>query len=141
MSLVFHPRNPYVPTTHMNVRVFRAEGDGATVWWFGGGYDLTPYYVFEDDARHWHATARAACAPFGAEVYPAHKRWCDEYFFLKHRNEPRGIGGIFFDDFAELGDERFLRQPHRFLEALLHPSPFPFVEFGREMLELVGRLD
>ena len=98
VSLVFHPRNPYVPTTHMNVRVFRAEGDGATVWWFGGGYDLTPYYVFEDDARHWHATARAACAPFGAEVYPAHKRWCDEYFFLKHRNETRGIGGVFFDD-------------------------------------------
>ena len=98
VSLVFHPRNPYVPTTHMNVRVFRAEGDGATVWWFGGGYDLTPYYVFEDDARHWHATARDACAPFGAEVYPAHKRWCDEYFFLKHRNETRGIGGVFFDD-------------------------------------------
>ena len=98
VSLVFHPRNPYVPTTHMNVRVFRAEGDGATVWWFGGGYDLTPYYVFEDDARHWHATARAACAPFGADVYPAHKRWCDEYFFLKHRNETRGIGGVFFDD-------------------------------------------
>ena len=98
VSLVFHPRNPYVPTTHMNVRVFRAEGEGATVWWFGGGYDLTPYYVFEDDARHWHATARDACAPFGAEVYPAHKRWCDEYFFLKHRNETRGIGGVFFDD-------------------------------------------
>ncbi len=72
VSLVFHPRNPYVPTTHMNVRVFRAEGDGATVWWFGGGYDLSPYFVFEDDARHWHATARDACAPFGAEVYPAH---------------------------------------------------------------------
>ncbi len=98
VSLVFHPRNPYVPTTHMNVRVFRAEGDGATVWWFGGGYDLTPYYVFEDDARHWHAVARDACAPFGADVYPAHKRWCDEYFFLKHRNETRGVGGLFFDD-------------------------------------------
>ena len=98
VSLVFHPRNPYVPTTHMNVRVFRAEGDGATVWWFGGGYDLTPYYVYEDDARHWHAVARDACAPFGADVYPAHKRWCDEYFFLKHRNETRGIGGVFFDD-------------------------------------------
>ena len=98
VSLVFHPRNPYVPTTHMNVRVFRAEGDGATVWWFGGGYDLTPYYVFEDDARHWHAVARDACAPFGADVYPAHKRWCDEYFFLKHRGETRGVGGVFFDD-------------------------------------------
>ena len=98
VSLVFHPRNPYVPTTHMNVRVFRAEGDGATVWWFGGGYDLTPYYVYEDDARHWHAVARDACAPFGADVYPAHKRWCDEYFFLKHRGETRGVGGVFFDD-------------------------------------------
>jgi coproporphyrinogen III oxidase len=98
VSLVFHPRNPHVPTTHMNVRVFRAQGDDATVWWFGGGYDLTPYYVVEEDARHWHAVARAACAPFGAEVYPAHKRWCDEYFYLKHRGETRGIGGVFFDD-------------------------------------------
>jgi coproporphyrinogen III oxidase len=98
VSLVFHPRNPHVPTTHMNVRVFRAHGGGETVWWFGGGYDLTPYYVVEADARHWHAVARAACAPFGADVYPAHKRWCDEYFFLKHRGETRGIGGVFFDD-------------------------------------------
>ena len=98
VSLVFHPRNPHVPTTHMNVRVFRAQGDDATVWWFGGGYDLTPYYVVEEDARHWHAVARDACAPFGADVYPAHKRWCDEYFFLKHRGETRGIGGVFFDD-------------------------------------------
>jgi coproporphyrinogen III oxidase len=98
VSLVFHPRNPHVPTTHMNVRVFRAQGGGDTVWWFGGGYDLTPYYVVEEDARHWHAVARAACAPFGVDVYPAHKRWCDEYFFLKHRGETRGIGGVFFDD-------------------------------------------
>jgi len=99
VSLVLHPRNPYVPTTHANVRFFLAEkADAAPVWWFGGGFDLTPYYGFEADARHWHQTARAACAPFGADVYPRYKKWCDEYFFLKHRNEPRGIGGLFFDD-------------------------------------------
>ena len=99
VSLVLHPHNPYVPTTHMNVRFFAALEDGeAPVWWFGGGFDLTPYYGFEEDARHWHAAAKAACAPFGAEVYPRYKKWCDEYFFLKHRSEPRGIGGLFFDD-------------------------------------------
>lgn len=113
VSLVFHPRNPYVPTTHMNVRVFVAEKPGEEpVWWFGGGFDLTPYYGFEEDAVHWHRTARAACEPFGADVYPRYKRWCDDYFFLKHRGEPRGIGGIFFDDLNEGGFERcfgFLR--------------------------------
>jgi coproporphyrinogen III oxidase len=99
LSLVLHPHNPYVPTTHANVRFFLAEKAGAApVWWFGGGFDLTPYYGFDEDARHWHQTARAACAPFGADVYPRYKKWCDEYFFLKHRNEPRGIGGLFFDD-------------------------------------------
>ncbi len=99
VSLVLHPGNPYVPTTHANVRFFLAEKPAAApVWWFGGGFDLTPYYGFEEDARHWHETARAACTPFGAEIYPRYKRWCDEYFFLKHRNEPRGIGGLFFDD-------------------------------------------
>ena len=99
VSLVLHPLNPYVPTTHANVRFFLAEkADAAPVWWFGGGFDLTPYYGFEADARHWHQTACAACAPFGADVYPRYKKWCDEYFFLKHRNEPRGIGGLFFDD-------------------------------------------
>ncbi len=99
VSLVLHPCNPYVPTTHANVRFFLAEKpDAAPVWWFGGGFDLTPYYGFEADARHWHETARTACAPFGADVYPRYKKWCDEYFFLKHRNEPRGIGGLFFDD-------------------------------------------
>ncbi len=99
VSLVLHPHNPYVPTTHANVRFFLAEKvDAAPVWWFGGGFDLTPYYGFEADVRHWHQTARAACAPFGADVYPRYKKWCDEYFFLKHRNEPRGIGGLFFDD-------------------------------------------
>ncbi len=98
VSVVIHPRNPYVPTTHLNVRLFVARGAGASVWWFGGGFDLTPFYPFDEDVRHWHATARNACAPFGADVYPAHKRWCDEYFFLMHRNETRGVGGLFFDD-------------------------------------------
>ncbi|MGY8524891.1 oxygen-dependent coproporphyrinogen oxidase [Paracidovorax citrulli] len=107
VSLVFHPRNPYVPTVHMNVRCFMAVRAGAEpVWWFGGGMDLTPYYGNADDCRHFHATCRTALAPFGDTLYPRFKRWCDEYFFLKHRNEARGIGGIFFDDFAELGFER-----------------------------------
>ena len=100
VSLVFHPRNPYVPTTHANVRHFRAERDGETVaWWFGGGFDLTPFYPFDEDVRHWHRTARDLCGPFGGQArYAAHKRWCDEYFFLKHRDETRGVGGLFFDD-------------------------------------------
>jgi len=99
LSLVIHPLNPYIPTSHMNVRFFTAGKQGeAPVWWFGGGYDLSPYYGFEEDARHWHATARAACNPFGAEVYPRYKQWCDEYFYLPHRQEQRGIGGLFFDD-------------------------------------------
>ena len=102
VSLVLHPRNPYVPTVHMNVRFFLAKkGDAAPVWWFGGGMDLTPYYPHAEDARHWHRTCRWALAPFGAHYYPRYKKWCDEYFFLKHRNEPRGIGGIFFDDLNE----------------------------------------
>jgi coproporphyrinogen III oxidase len=94
VSLVLHPRNPFCPTVHMNVRFFSA-GD---IWWFGGGMDLTPYYGFEDDARHFHATCRKALTPFGPDLHPKFKRWCDEYFHLKHRNEPRGVGGIFFDD-------------------------------------------
>ncbi len=104
VSLVIHPRNPYVPTSHANVRMFVAEKPGeAPVWWFGGGFDMTPYYGFDEDCVHWHQTARAACAPSGADIYPRFKNWCDEYFFLKHRNEPRGIGGLFFDDFSEGG--------------------------------------
>ena len=104
VSLVFHPRNPYVPTVHLNVRLFAARPEGQEpVTWFGGGMDLTPYYGFEEDAVHFHRSCRDALAPFGAELYPRFKRWCDEYFFLKHRHEPRGIGGIFFDDFHELG--------------------------------------
>jgi len=99
VSLVLHPRNPYVPTTHANVRHFRAMRDGETVaWWFGGGFDLTPYYPFDEDVQHWHHVAHALCAPFCEQRYPAHKRWCDEYFFLKHRDETRGVGGLFFDD-------------------------------------------
>lgn len=99
VSLVIHPRNPYAPTSHANVRLFVAdpESDNPT-WWFGGGYDLTPYYGFTDDCKHWHRTAKTACEPFGAEVYPEFKAWCDRYFYLKHRQEPRGIGGVFFDD-------------------------------------------
>ena len=140
VSLVFHPRNPYVPTVHMNVRFFiaraqdrakrsdhppspRGEGQGgvgepggdhhtsaqsADVWWFGGGMDLTPYYATEEDVRHFHAACKQALEPFGADKHPRFKKWCDEYFFLKHRNEPRGVGGVFFDDFSELGfDQSF----------------------------------
>ncbi|HEU4621020.1 MAG TPA: oxygen-dependent coproporphyrinogen oxidase, partial [Burkholderiaceae bacterium] len=104
VSLVFHPRNPYVPTVHLNVRCFVARRDGAEdVWWFGGGMDLTPYYGFEDDARHFHAVCKAALDPFGADLHPRFKQWCDEYFFLKHRGEARGVGGIFYDDFSALG--------------------------------------
>ncbi|PPE67787.1 oxygen-dependent coproporphyrinogen oxidase [Caldimonas caldifontis] len=104
VSLVLHPRNPYVPTVHMNVRMLVAlPAGGEPVAWFGGGMDLTPYYGFEEDAAHFHRTCRDALAPFGEDKYPRFKRWCDEYFFLKHRNEPRGIGGIFYDDFNEGG--------------------------------------
>ena len=104
VSLVFHPRNPYVPTVHMNVRMLAATpAGGAPVCWFGGGMDLTPYYGFEEDARHFHRTCQAALAPFGDDKYPRFKQWCDEYFFLKHRNEPRGVGGVFWDDFEEGG--------------------------------------
>jgi coproporphyrinogen III oxidase len=106
VSLVIHPRNPYVPTSHANVRFFIAEKDGSDpVWWFGGGFDLTPYYPFEEDAIHWHRTAKAACDPFGADYYPRFKKWCDEYFYLKHRNETRGVGGLFFDDLHETSFE------------------------------------
>jgi coproporphyrinogen III oxidase len=106
VSLVIHPQNPYVPTSHANVRFFRAQKPGhAPAWWFGGGFDLTPYYGFEEDVVHWHRTAKAACDPFGKEIYPRFKRQCDDYFFLKHRQEPRGVGGLFFDDLNEWGFE------------------------------------
>ena len=109
VSLVLHPLNPYCPTVHMNVRLLLARKEGAEdVWWFGGGMDLTPYYGFEKDAARFHGACKDALDPFGADYYPRFKKWCDEYFYLKHRNEPRGIGGVFFDDFAELGfDQSF----------------------------------
>lgn len=107
VSLVFHPRNPYTPTVHLNVRMLSAQtSDGNTVAWFGGGMDLTPYYGFEEDAIHFHQTCHDALAPHGAHLYPRFKTWCDDYFYLKHRNEQRGIGGIFFDDFSEFGSEK-----------------------------------
>jgi coproporphyrinogen III oxidase len=107
VSLVFHPRNPYVPTVHMNVRCFVAvKPDADPVWWFGGGMDLTPYYGHADDCAHFHRTCKTALAPFGDDLYPRFKQWCDEYFFLRHRGEARGIGGVFFDDFAALGFDR-----------------------------------
>jgi coproporphyrinogen III oxidase len=107
VSVVLHPLNPYVPTTHMNVRFFAAHQDGLpAAWWFGGGFDLTPCYAFDEDVLHWHRVARATCAPFGAEVYPRFKDWCDRYFYLPHRAETRGVGGLFFDDLAEWGFER-----------------------------------
>ena len=99
VSLVLHPDNPYIPTAHANVRFFVAEEQGKDpIWWFGGGFDLTPYYGFDEDAVHWHETAKKACIPFGEDVYPKYKKWCDDYFYLIHRNEQRGIGGLFFDD-------------------------------------------
>ncbi len=133
VSLVFHPRNPYVPTAHMNIRLFTATPlKSEPVFWFGGGMDLTPYYGFEDDAQHFHRTCRNALAPFGDDKHPRFKQWCDEYFFLKHRNEPRGIGGVFFDDFAEGGfDESFAMTRavgDAFLDAYL-----PIVQRRREM--------
>jgi coproporphyrinogen III oxidase len=101
-SLVIHPLNPYVPTTHMNVRFFVAEKEGEDpIWWFGGGFDLTPYYGFKEDARYWHETAKAACEGFGEKTYEKYKKWCDDYFYIKHRQEPRGIGGLFYDDLNE----------------------------------------
>ena len=107
VSLVIHPRNPKVPTSHANVRFFMAEKPGEEpVWWFGGGFDLTPYYPYEEDVVAWHATAKQACDPFGPDVYARYKKWCDEYFYLKHRQETRGVGGLFFDDLNEAGFEQ-----------------------------------
>jgi len=132
VSLVIHPRNPYVPTSHMNVRFFAAIRDGEpAAWWFGGGFDLTPYYPFADDVLHWHRTAKAACDPFGTDVYERFKQWCDQYFYLKHRGETRGAGGLFFDDLDEWGFERsfaFVRSVgDRYMDAYL-----PIVEKRRD---------
>ena len=128
VSLVFHPRNPYVPTVHMNVRMIAATpADKAPVCWFGGGMDLTPFYGFDEDARHFHTTCRDALAPFGDDKYPSFKTWCDEYFFLKHRNEQRGVGGVFFDDFAELGFDQSLAMTQAVGDAFLQ-AYLPIVE-------------
>jgi coproporphyrinogen III oxidase len=140
VSLVIHPLNPYVPTTHANVRFFSAVKEGSSAWWFGGGFDLTPYYPFDEDVLHWHQTARAACEPFGEDVYARHKDWCDRYFFLKHRNETRGVGGLFFDDLNEWGFERcfayqrsvgehFLRA---YLPIVAHRRDIPYGERERQ---------
>ncbi len=107
VSLVIHPRNPYAPTSHANVRMFAAYADDAEpIWWFGGGFDLTPFYPFDEDVLHWHRCAKSACAPFGDDVYPRFKAWCDDYFFLRHRDETRGVGGLFYDDLNEWGFEQ-----------------------------------
>lgn len=133
ISLVIHPRNPYVPTSHANVRFFIASKPGAKtdedapVWWFGGGYDLTPYYPNMEDVIHWHQMARATCQSFGEDVYPRYKQWCDDYFYLKHRNETRGVGGLFFDDLNEWGFERCFE----FMQAVGNsylPAYLPIVE-------------
>ena len=128
VSLVFHPRNPFIPTVHMNVRMISAKHpDGHTVSWFGGGMDLTPYYGFEEDAVHFHQVCHDALAPFGEDKYPRFKKWCDEYFYLAHRNEQRGIGGIFFDDFSELGQEQSLAMMQSVGDAFLK-AYLPIVE-------------
>ena len=128
VSLVFHPRNPYVPTVHMNVRMIAATpANGDTVAWFGGGMDLTPYYGFTEDAVHFHKTCRDALQPFGADLYPRFKTWCDDYFCLKHRDEQRGIGGVFFDDFSELGFDNSFAMLRSVADAFL-PAYMPIVE-------------
>ncbi len=133
VSLVFHPRNPYVPTVHMNVRMISAKpAHSEAVSWFGGGMDLTPYYGFEEDAKHFHRTCHDALAPFGEDKYPRFKTWCDEYFFLKHRNEQRGVGGVFFDDFSELGPQRSFDMMAAVGDAFLD-AYLPIVERRKDM--------
>ena len=133
VSLVFHPRNPYVPTVHMNVRMLAAKApDGSEVCWFGGGMDLTPFYGFEEDAVHFHQTCKDALIPFGDDKYPRFKTWCDEYFFLKHRNEQRGVGGIFFDDFSELGQDSSFSMLQSVGDAFLK-AYLPIVERRKDM--------
>ena len=128
VSLVLHPRNPYCPTVHMNVRFLLALADGKEpIFWFGGGMDLTPYYGFDEDCRHFHRSCRAALAPFGADTHARYKRWCDQYFFLKHRNEPRGIGGIFFDDLHEPGFETSFALTRSVADHFL-PAYVPIIE-------------
>ena len=131
VSLVFHPRNPHIATVHMNVRMLAVTpASGETVTWFGGGMDLTPYYGHEEDAAHFHRTNRDALAPFGTDKYPRFKQWCDEYFFLKHRNETRGVGGVFFDDFSELGFDRSFEMMRAVGDAFL-PAYLPLLQRRR----------
>ncbi len=134
VSLVFHPRNPMVPTVHMNVRMIAAfpKNGAAPVCWFGGGMDLTPYYGFEEDAVHFHQTCANALAPFGADKYPRFKKWCDEYFYLKHRDEQRGVGGVFFDDFSELGQARSFEMLQAVADAFLD-AYLPIISRRKDM--------
>jgi coproporphyrinogen III oxidase len=119
VSLVIHPSNPYIPTSHANVRFFVAEKEGEEpVWWFGGGFDLTPFYPFEEDVIHWHQTGKNLCTPFGDDVFPKYKKWCDDYFFLKHRNETRGVGGLFFDDLNTWNNELNFDKSFEFMQAV-----------------------
>ena len=133
VSLVIHPRNPYVPTSHANVRFFVAEKEGEEpIWWFGGGFDLTPYYGNDEDVIHWHSVARDACTPFGEDVYPRYKQWCDDYFFLKHRDEPRGVGGLFFDDLNSWDFDTCFAFMRSVGDAYL-PAYLPIVQRRRDM--------
>lgn len=138
VSLVIHPANPYVPTTHMNVRFFIAQKkninkkDNDPIWWFGGGFDLTPYYGFEKDAKHWHATAKDACVEYGEDIYPRYKKWCDDYFYLKHRQEARGIGGLFFDDLNEWEFDKCFAFMRSIGDAFL-PAYVPIVERRKDI--------
>jgi coproporphyrinogen III oxidase len=132
VSLVIHPRNPHVPTSHANVRFLTATAEGqAPIWWFGGGFDLTPYYPVDEDVRHWHATARAACQPFGNDIYPRFKKQCDDYFFLKHRQETRGVGGLFFDDWNVWDFDRCFALMRSIGDHYL-PAYLPIVEKRKE---------
>jgi coproporphyrinogen III oxidase len=138
VSLVIHPVNPFVPTTHMNVRFFVAEHEDARqedndpIWWFGGGFDLTPFYGFEEDAKHWHVAAENACVEYGEDIYPRYKKWCDDYFYLKHRQEPRGIGGLFFDDLNEWEFDKCFAFLRSVGDAFL-PAYVPIVERRKDI--------
>ena len=133
MSLVLHPVNPFVTTSHANFRLFVTEADeGKSTWWFGGGYDLTPYYGNDDDCIHWHQTAKSACEPFGDQYYSQFKKQCDDYFYIKHRHEPRGIGGLFFDDFNELGFQGSLNFVQNLAESYLQ-AYLPIVNKRKNM--------
>ncbi|MFC3122001.1 oxygen-dependent coproporphyrinogen oxidase [Agaribacter flavus] len=133
VSLVIHPNNPYIPTSHANVRFFIAEKEGEpSIWWFGGGFDLTPSYVFKEDAKHWHRVAKDLCAPFGDDIYTQYKTWCDDYFYLKHRDETRGIGGLFFDDLNKWGFDKCFSFMQAVGDAYLE-AYVPIVEKRKQM--------